>query len=196
MSYRSNRLDEHVVELLQSGGVGFMPSDTIYGLSCLALDEQAVLKLHKIKDRSGNKPFIVLISDTEMLNMLSISGDEKDLLERYWPGSLSVIFKAPNSPEWLQLGSRSLAVRLPADKNLCELISKSGPLISTSANPEGGKPANSVKEAGAYFGEQLDFYVDAGDLSASQPSTLARIVNGKLEVIRQGAVKINEEDKL
>jgi L-threonylcarbamoyladenylate synthase len=189
MSYFTNWIDDQVVELLKSGKVGLLPSDTIYGLSAIALNENAVKKVHRLKDRSGHKPFIVLISDTPQLEVLGIESTQAKIVKNYWPGALSVIFASKTIPSWLQLGSRSLAIRMPANQKLCDLIAKTGPIISTSANLEGEKPANSAKEAQEVFGEQLDFYVDIGKLEG-EPSTLVAIENEKLKVVRQGSLKI------
>ena len=193
MSYVTDRFDERVVELLQNGGVGLLPSDTIYGLSCRALDQTAVEKVHRLKDRDAGKPFIDLISDIKMLDLLSISKDQAEAVAKYWPGPLSVILPAPDSPEWLHRGTKTLAIRLPGYPKLQDLIRKVGPIISTSANLQGQPPVNNVKQARTIFGEDLDFYVDVGPLD-NPPSTLAVIRNGELAAVRQGAVKINEEE--
>ena len=92
--------------------------------------------------------------------------------------------------EYLNLGKETLAFRMPDKKDLLELLKKTGPLISTSANPEGKKPALTVEEAKAYFGSNVDFYVDEGRLE-SLSSTLIKIENGKIVVLREGAVEID-----
>ncbi len=193
MRYRTDRLDEHVIELLQNGGVGFMPSDTIYGLSCRALDEQAVERIYALKKRDSEKPLIVLIATISQLDELGIKRDQASLAEQYWPGGLTLVCEAPGAPAYLHRGTQSLAVRLPDNNDLRDFMLKTGPLVSTSANTQGDAIASSIKDAETYFGEQLDFYVDAGDLSEHKPSTLVRAVNGKLEVVREGAVKVKED---
>jgi L-threonylcarbamoyladenylate synthase len=190
VSYVTDSFDGKIVNRLQQGGVGLLPSDTIYGLSCRALDEVAVKKIHRLKDRDSHKPFIILISDIKMLDLLSISQDQAKIANDYWPGALSVIFSSPGIPTWLQLGTSSLAVRLPRYPGLTKLINEVGPIVSTSANLQGEEPVKSVTEAQAIFGSQLDFYVDVGQLD-NPPSTLAIAKDGTLEIIRQGAVKIN-----
>ncbi|HCM51527.1 TPA: hypothetical protein DIS56_00085 [Candidatus Saccharibacteria bacterium] len=214
MSYITDGFDKKVVELLNEGAVGFMPTDTIYGLSCRALNEKAVERLHQLKGRSHNKPLIVLISDLKMLalpkNLSGVVGNQITeyqvfgsgldalgvrynkvitLVEKYWPGPLTVIFDAPRSPKWLHRGTKTLAVRMPAVADLQNLIKQVGPLVSTSANAEGERPAQSVEQARKYFGEQLDFYIDVGKVK-TQPSTIARVEKSKLKLVRQGAIKI------
>lgn len=186
----TNSFDEKIIELLKNGGVGFVPSDTIYGLSCRALDEKAVVRLRNLKSRSQHKPLIVLFSNIEQLADLGMptAGLEKALA--YWPGPLSLEWDARKSPPWLHPASETFAIRMPDKPELVELINKVGPITSTSANPEGAEPAKSVKEAENYFGEGLDFYVDAGEITSGASSTLARLANSQFEVLRQGALKI------
>jgi len=195
MSYVTDKIDDEVVRLLQNGGAGLLPTDTIYGLSCRAEDPKAVERLHRLKGRNANKPFIVLISDIKMLNMLSIFKFDRELIKNYWPGALSIICPALAAPDWLQRGANTLAVRLPDYPKLISLVDQVGPIISTSANPQGRPPARSAAEARSLFGDKLDFYVDIGELD-NPPSTLVAVENGKLKVVRQGAVKIEAKEQL
>lgn len=192
MAYATKGFDDQVERLLKGGGVGFMPTDTIYGLSAAALDRKAVEKLYALKKRSVGSPFIILFSDIKMLNKLSIDDSQVVEARKYWPGSLSLICEAPRAPKWLHQGLDSLAVRMPDHQQLLDLIRRVGPIISTSANPAGQKPAVNIQEANDYFGDSLDFYIDAGNISGT-PSTIARLINGKLEVIRAGSLKIKED---
>jgi len=189
MAYTTESFDDEIVRRLQKRGVGLLPTDTIYGLTARALDQAAVERVHKLKRRDSGKPLIVLISDIKMLDLLSISEDQAELIKGYWPGPLSVVFQSPNAPAWLAAPDHTLAVRLPDYDKLRSLIDKTGPLVSTSANLQGEQPVKSVKEAKDLFGDRLDFYVDAGELD-NPPSTLVVIENSELVVIRQGALKI------
>jgi L-threonylcarbamoyladenylate synthase len=189
VSYFTNSFDNKIVELLKNGRVGLLPTDTIYGLSAVALNKNAVEQIHKLKDRD-NRPMIVLVSDIEQLQYLGIKSQEPEVT-RHWPGALSVIFESSQIPEWLHRGTNSLAVRLPDSRQLRGLIAKTGPLVSTSANLQGQEPAKNIKEAKKYFGDMLDFYVDAGEIKGIS-STLVKIENGQLKVLRQGAYKIRD----
>lgn len=172
-----------------------MPSDTIYGLSARALDQAAVEKIHKLKKRDVGKPFIVLISNVEQLGDLQIAVKNQALIDKYWPGALTIILDAPEVPAWLRLGLETLAVRLPDDKFLRELLERVGPIISTSANESGRPEVKDVKQARKVFGECLDFYVDAGPIINSLPSTIIRPEAGEIKILRQGAVKINQKEQ-
>jgi L-threonylcarbamoyladenylate synthase len=189
MSYYGKEINEKVVELLKAGGVGLLPTDTIYGLSALALDKKAVERVHELKERDDGKPLVVLIAEAGQLNELGPSLQYPEILEKYWPAPLSVEFNASNAPEWLHRGKFYFAVRMPDHDGLRKLIKKVGPIVSTSANLQNHEPAKTVEEAKKYFGDQLDFYVDAGKLEG-QSSTLVKIENGKLKILRHGAYEI------
>lgn len=189
MSYLTNTFDAQVIKLLKSGGVGLIPTDTVYGLSVRAFDEQAVAKLDQIKTRDPSKPYVILISDIKQLQLFNLS--MPDQLNAYWPGALTIIFDAPNSQPWLHRGTRTLAIRLPAHEQLRKLIDIAGPLISTSANRADETPTQSAEQAKDIFGDQLDFYVDAGKLGGI-PSTIVRLKGDDVEILRPGAVKINK----
>jgi L-threonylcarbamoyladenylate synthase len=191
MSYYAKKIDEKVIEFLRDGRIGLLPTDTIYGLSASALSKDAVEQVHELKERD-NRPLIVLIANIEQLGKLGINQERAEKADKYWPAPISVIFESPNIPEWLSMGTASLAVRVPDNFELRNLIKKTGPIVSTSANLRGQEPAKTVKEARKYFGDRLDFYVDAGHLD-SQPSTLVKIENNKLKVVRQGAYEIKPQ---
>jgi L-threonylcarbamoyladenylate synthase len=190
VAYTTDKFDDEVVKLLTRGGIGLLPTDTIYGLSCSALNKAAVGRIHKIKRRSKTKPFVVLISRIEQLNDLGIITTDAAPALRYWPGKLTLVCEAAKAPGWLQMGTGTLAVRQPEHLELRELMDKVGPIVSTSANLSGGQSAENAKQAKEYFADKLDFYVDVGNLRG-RPSTIVKHSFKGLEVIRPGAVKIN-----
>lgn len=168
----------NIIKILKSGGVGVIPTDTLYGLVGSANSLKAINRIYKIKNRDKSKKIIVLISSVKDLKKfkIKINKEEAKILEKFWPGKVSII-----------LGD--IAFRLPKKKSLLVILNKIGPLVAPSANREGEKPAESIKEAKAYFGNQVDFYLSGGILK-SEPSTLIRIKDGKIEVLRQGQIVI------
>ena len=179
--------DETAIEFLAEGGMGVLPTDTLYGLVTTALDPDAVERVYKIKQRDGNKPLIVLISDLEQVEQFGIVLDDAliEQLHSYWPGKYSIVLPTVDDQyEYLSCGTDTIAFRLPDNDELRELIRAVGPLVAPSANPEGYPPATTVDEAQKYFGSDVDFYVDGGTLDG-KASTLLRIENGEVEVIRE-----------
>jgi len=177
--------------LLKPGAVGVIPTDTVYGLVARAADRDAVAKLYKLKSRD-KKPGTLIAASLQQLEELGLKHRYLKAVEQYWPGPVSVIIPAADPAlAYLHQGKMSLAVRLPADKKLQALLSKTGPLLTTSANQPGEPPASTIAQAKQTFGGQVDFYQDGGDLSGRQPSTLIRIIDDAVEVLRQGAAKID-----
>jgi tRNA threonylcarbamoyl adenosine modification protein (Sua5/YciO/YrdC/YwlC family) len=169
-----------------------MPTDTIYGLCAAALNQEAVERTHRLKGRPADSPFIVLVAGWPQIEKLGIelTAADRAILEKNWPGPASFVLPCPR-PElaYLHRGTDSLAVRWPADEQLAGLISLTGPIIATSANLSGQPPAKTIEEAEAYFGGRADFYIDGGTMD-KPASTLAKLANGKAEVLRQGEYRI------
>lgn len=181
-----------LISFIKKGEIGVLPTDTIYGLVGFALNKKSINRIYKVKGRKSSKPFIILISSLDGLKIFGIKIDTetKKILQKVWPGKVSVILPCVSKNFlYLHRGIKNLAFRLPSNKKLKRLISKTGPLVAPSANPEGLAPAQTIKQAKKYFKDKLDFYVDGGKLS-SKPSTLIKISENKAVVLRQGSSKI------
>lgn len=179
-------------KLAKSGSVGVIPTDTVYGVVARASDIEAVERLYSLKKRDA-KPGTIIASSLDQLESLGLKHRYLKAVEEFWPGALSVIIPLSQPGlDYLHLGKFSLAVRLPLPKQLHQLLDKTGPLLTTSANPPGQPTARNIKEAKAYFGDKVDFYVDGGDMSDHKPSTIVRILDDAVEVVRQGEVDVSE----
>ncbi len=181
---------QDLVKTIRKGGVGILPTDTIYGLVGLALAPVTVERIYKLKKRSDGKPFIVLIGswqDLEKINV-EITPDQKKILKKVWPGPVSVVLPCDNPRLAYLHQNKNLAIRWAKNNFLNRLIKKTGPLVAPSANPEGLKPAETITEAKKYFGAEVDFYfANNGKRLTGQSSTLIEIKNGKINILRQGA---------
>ena len=185
-------MPQTITEQLSNGAVGAMATDTIYGLVCSAASRTAVTRLYELKDRHG-KPGTVIAANIEQLVGLGLKKRYLTAVETYWPNPISVIVPSEPALAYLDQGKGTLAVRLPKDVWLQKLLLQTGPLLTSSANQPGQPPATTIKEAKDYFGDKLDFYEDGGNLAAHQASTVIRVVDDAVVVLRQGAIKIDEE---
>jgi len=171
-----------------------IPTDTIYGITALALDKKAVARLYRIRKRDLNKPFIILISSFKDLLLfgVDIKKEQRVWLSRFWPGKLTAILPCDGVEfKYLHRGKKSLAFRLPDNKWLLQLITEVGPIIAPSANLQGGKPAETIEDAYNYFNGRVE-YVDVGRLKGS-PSTIVSFEDG-FKIIRQGSLKIKKNE--
>ena len=149
-----------------------MPTDTVYGIQCLAFNEGLVDQIKKIKHRPTSMPFITLIADIKDLKLfdITITKKEQNIAKEYWPGPNTLIFKEK-------------AFRLPSNAFLISILKKTGPLISTSANIHSHETVNTVEKAVSIFNGSINYYVDGGMLN-NKPSNIYKIKENTIEKIR------------
>ena len=174
--------------LLKEGNICVMPTDTIYGICCSALNKKSVEKVYKLRKRNKDKPSIILISSLDDLKLFKIKLDKKkiEFLKKLWPSKISIVLPCPyKNFYYLHRGKKTLAFRIPKSKELIKILKISGPLIAPSANIEGEKPAETINEAKKYFGDKVLYY-DKGRIKG-KPSTLIDITKGRIKILRKGA---------
>lgn len=188
-------------DILKKGGVIVIPTDTIYGIVGSVFSKKAVERIYKVRGRDEKKPCIILVSSFEQLSKLgiNISKEEKKSLIKFWPGKVSVVLPCTSTVlqkklKYLHRGTKTLAVRMvgPRNPNIYKLIKQVGPIIAPSANPQGLPPAKTIWEAKNYFRTSVDMYM-CGGTRKSKPSTLIELKNNKINVLRQGGVKIKNK---
>lgn len=185
---------EAISQLLQ-GAVGVMPTDTVYGLVACANNPAAVARLYSLKQRD-KKPGTVIAANIEQLIALGVKPRYLKAVEHLWPNPLSIVLPTGDELAYLHQSLHSLPFRVPAVQSFKDLLEQTGPLVSSSANQPGMPPANDIEEARHYFNDSVDFYVDGGLLKDHAPSTIIRIVDDAIEVLRPGAVKIDESGRV
>lgn len=172
---------DKVVEFLKDDKVVILPTDTVYGFS--AAVGPAEKKIKQIKGRADTKPFIQLVSCSDDVKLIS---DDKipDEILKYWPGPLTVIVRKKESQE-------TVAVRCPGDQWLRNIIKRVGkPVYSTSLNRSGFPVLENEKDIINEFEKEVSIVVLDGDKCGAVPSTIVKIIDGKIEVLREGSIKI------
>ena len=182
--------DDNLAEVIKRGGTGILPTDTVYGLVAQAVNEAAITKMYSLKERQLPPGTLIAASVDDLIDL----GFPEKLVKKaspYWPASLSVVFDASTLPAYLKCGRTSLAARIPNNTSLLSLLRQTGPLMTTSANAPKQPTATNIAAAQQYFGDAVDFYVDAGDLGVRPPSTIVGFRDdGSFEIFRDGAVKL------
>lgn len=178
-----------IVDFLKRGKVIVYPTDTIYGLGCLALDKKAIDKIYRIKKRKKKKPLLVLIADFKMLRKyFQVDKNQAAYLRKIWPGKVSVILnKKPVLPNYVSAQMSSVAARLPKSGFLTKMIKELGaPLVSTSLNISGEKQLDRVGNLGHYFKTtKPDLIIDTGTIKG-KPSRLIDLRNiSRIKILRK-----------
>ncbi|MEI6529083.1 MAG: L-threonylcarbamoyladenylate synthase [Candidatus Falkowbacteria bacterium] len=170
-----------VVGSLQIGQVVVLPTDTIYGLSCLADRLRPINKIYHLKKRDPKKPVLILVASIEMAKKYVIISDKQEkLLKKIWAkkaAPTTVILKNRRIlPRELTRGSDGLAVRLPKSVFLIKILGKVNcPLVSTSLNLSGQKNITDLHRLHYYFpkkNNRPDLVIDAGPSPQKRPSRL------------------------
>ncbi|RYX79002.1 Sua5/YciO/YrdC/YwlC family protein [bacterium] len=183
-----------VSHLLNSGQIAVIPTDTVYGVVAGASDQEAVARLYKLKHREA-KPGTLIAANIDQLTNLGIDYRHLKPVEKLWPAAVSVVVPCDESLFYIHQGVNSLAVRIPDSEHLRELLSFTGPLITSSANQPGQPPATTIDEARAYFGDKVEWYEDGGVVNRDA-STVIEINNGRAQILRQGAFNLKDLDEL
>lgn len=184
-------------EAVLRGGVIAFPTDTLYGLGCSLFDVSAVEMVARLKRRDLSLAVISLIPDPRQVHGLAIevSDAAERMMARFWPGPLSLIFQAaPIVPPRVRGAGGTVALRCPKD-TLCErLLDRiGGPVVSSSANLSGQRPAETADEVVRIFGNQLDLVIDGGPRHGGLPSTLVDVSGPRPRLLRRGAIDVSGE---
>jgi L-threonylcarbamoyladenylate synthase len=162
--FNQKQLDQ-TVGLIKAGGVIAYPTESVFGLGCDPLNEQAVIKLLSLKQRSVDQGLILIASNVRQVLPLIQPQHADDLARalKTWPGHFTWVFPKSNSvPSWISGKYSSIAVRVskhPIVKLLCDRLNH--PLVSTSANISKQDDLNSIKRIQETFGDKIGFYIDA-----------------------------------
>ncbi len=182
--------DPELISLINGGAIGVLPTDTVYGLVGKASSQTAIEHMYSVKSRE-RQPGTTIAASVEQLENLGFPAAQLQRAAGYWPNALSVEMIASNIPTYLSTGQPVMAARVPNKPELLALLEQTGPLMTTSANAPKQPTSTSVQMAMDYFGDEVDFYVDGGDLSGRPPSTIIGFdKTSEIIIYREGAVKL------
>ena len=183
-------------QIIYRGGVIAFRTDTFYGLGADPFNASAVSKIRELKGREEAKAILLLISDLTEVDRFITNQSEifKSVANRFWPGPITLIGAArPELPVELTAGTHTIGLRLPNDEDVRSLVREcGGALTATSANTSGNDPARTAAEVANYFPKGIDLVVDAGTVTATEPSTVLDLTEDKPRLVREGAVKLEE----
>jgi L-threonylcarbamoyladenylate synthase len=186
---------EEALAVLRAGGLVVAPTDTVYGVLADAFAPDATQRALLARGGDRSAPLTVLIRNPRQIIGLTedrTSEAAERLIAAFWPGPLTLVFRAGEALGW-DLGDThgTVALRMPADELLHELIAEIGPLACTGANRRGEPAATTVAAARQALGDAVGLYLDGG-VREGQRSTVVDVSRGGAEVLRIGAVSADE----
>lgn len=181
-------------EILRRGGLVVFPTETVYGLGANALDADAAKKIYAAKGRPSDNPLIVHIADPADADKYAIVGEEyRRLAKAFMPGPLTVILpKRDCIPETVTGGLDSVGIRCPENKIARRMIAAAGiPVAAPSANISGKPSPTSAEHVRFDMDGKVDMILDGGECTVGLESTIVKVENGKLTLLRPGAITLD-----
>jgi len=185
---------KEALRILKRGGIIAYPTESFYALGVDATDEKAVKRLFTLKRRSYKKPIPVIVGEIALLRSIvtEIPSHAQPLIERYWPGPLTLVFEAAETIPLILTGKgHTIAVRIPGEGFSLHLAKAADfPITSTSANPSSLPPAKDAEEVERYFHDAVDLIVDGGETPGGLPSTIVDVTCKSPMIIREGRLRV------
>jgi len=182
--------------LINKEGVVVFPTETLYGLGVNALNENAIRKVFNIKGRSYENPIPILINKKEGLSEFVSNVPEKaeNLIKKFWPGGLTIIFEAsPKLPSLLTGNRGKIGIRISNNPIAQELVKQADiPITATSANISGQKGCTTALEVYKSLGNRVDLILDGGKTKNPLGSTVIDATCTPIKIIREGVVSLGD----
>ncbi|MBP5343411.1 threonylcarbamoyl-AMP synthase [bacterium] len=167
--------------------VFIIETDTVYGLGALLNSKEGANRILKIKERNQEKHFSLLVSNLDQVSQLTTNYKEViDLLNRYWPGALTIIFKKSELVPNYVSSDDTVGLRMPDNEKTLKVLEKFGPMIMTSLNKSGEPAITKYSDCLKYL-DKVDYIVKGEDLNGI-PSTVYDAEKGI--TLREGSIKI------
>ena len=185
---------------IKEGKIVLFPTETVYGIGANALDANAVNKIFIAKGRASDNPLIVHICSLEMLNNLveEIGETEQKLINNFWPGPLTIIFNRKECiPNNVTAGLNTVGIRMPSNKIARELIQLAKlPIAAPSANISGKPSGTNIEDIIDELDGKVDYILDQGKSDIGVESTVVRVLNRKVHILRPGKITVQDIEKL
>ncbi|MEA5078866.1 MAG: L-threonylcarbamoyladenylate synthase [Anaerolineaceae bacterium] len=189
---------QKALELLRSGDCVAFPTDTVYGLGADPFNISPIIKLFEVKGRDSNKAIAVLVGDMDQISLItdSFTPLARKLVEKFWPGGLTVIVPKRHDIPDLLSPNQTIGIRMPNHPIALRLLNEFGPLATTSANISGKQnPLNAV-DVHIQLNSRVPLILDGGDCFGGIPSTVVDCTGEKPVILREGAVPSDQIEAL
>lgn len=179
------------VGTLRNGGIVAIPTETVYGLAALALDETAVGRVFSAKGRPRDHPLIVHLAPSADPSLWGVLDDNAlALAAAFWPGPLTILVpRTALVPDWVTGGRAAVALRVPSHPTAVALLERLGEaLVAPSANTFGHVSPTTAEHVATDLGDAIDLILDGGPCDVGVESTIVECASDGLQILRPGAV--------
>lgn len=187
---------DEAAEIIKTGGLVAVPTETVYGLAGNGLDEEAVKQIYEVKGRPQVKPLSLMVPGAEAMDRYceDVPQGARLLAERFWPGPLTIVLKAKDFiPSIVLAGGDTVGLRCPDHPMTLELLKKAGvPFAAPSANPSGEESPKTAQKVWDYFSGKIEGIIDGGECGIGRESTIISMAQKPYGILRQGALAEKE----
>ncbi len=198
MIYR-NISDSKLIDVsseLKNGKIVVFPTETVYAIGVNGLDENAIKKLYKVKQRDITKPINLIVSSLNMINMIAkdITPLEYKIIKEFLPGPLTIILKKKDIvPDILTNNKDTVGIRMPENDIALKLSKYSNiPIAAPSANISNRPSGTNIKSIYNDFNDNVDIYIDDGESKIGIASTIVKVENNEIKILREGVVTLED----
>ncbi len=181
-----------IIDEIKSGNPVIIPTDTIYGIACDALNKKAVNKIYKIKKRDNNKPLTLNLNKKKDITKYAYITNklEKEIIKKLMPGAITLLLKKKEYVvDLISKNSEYIGVRIPNNKIVKEIIKKiNSPLVLTSVNISGEMPIIDLDDLNSEISNNIRYAIDVGIIDKGVESTIVKVTNNKVEILREGKI--------
>jgi len=183
------------VALLQAGQLVALPTETVYGLFGLALDDTVVEKVYQVKNRQHDHALNLNISSFEQMKYFSQNQPKylEKLYNKFMPGSLTVILEANKRvPSLVNYGMPTVGFRMPDNQTTLEILRQTGPMVGPSANLTGNPSPKTAQDVLSDLSGQIAAVLKADESISGIDSTIVDLTGELPTILRQGALTLSE----
>jgi L-threonylcarbamoyladenylate synthase len=187
--FKFNQLTDRELLILKNGGLAILPTDTVYGVVTQLSNQKSVKRLYELKNRQF-KPGTIIVASVQQLIEIGVEQQYIDKASQYLTRPISVVMPVGDTHLYVHQGLNSLAFRVVDDPEIAKLLLLTGPLLTSSANSPGDPVATTISQAQDYFGDEIDLYIDGGEIANRLASTVIKIDEDGVTLLRRGSENI------
>lgn len=185
-----------IVNIIKQDGIVVFPTETVYGIGGNALSEEVIKKIYNIKKRPQDKALNILVKNKEEIERYAYISNiiEKKIIDNFMPGPITIILKKKKSEisDLLTANNDTIGIRIPDNNIIKRILEECNlPLAAPSANISGKPSSIKLEDIKEDFDNKVEAFIDGGICKQSMSSTIVKVVDGKVKILREGVISID-----
>lgn len=185
-----------IVNIIKQDGIVVFPTETVYGIGGNALSEEVIKKIYNIKKRPQDKALNILVKNKEEIERYAYISNiiERKIIDNFMPGPITIILKKKKSEisDLLTANNDTIGIRIPDNNIIKRILEECNlPLAAPSANISGKPSSIKLEDIKEDFDNKVEAFIDGGICKQSMSSTIVKVIDGKVKILREGVISID-----